>query len=127
MATNSAAKFFCESCGAEVPRNARFCKKCGRFFASVRCPACGVTGSPDKFKKGCPKCGYTVAGGAPVRAEKNRVARGTRKSLLSAVREKSGMFGGAAKTDDALPAWVYILSVLALVAIFCCVLLYAGR
>ena len=41
MASKASAKFFCESCGAEVPRNARFCKKCGRFFASVRCPNCG--------------------------------------------------------------------------------------
>lgn len=127
MASNPTAKFFCESCGAEVPRNARFCKKCGRFFASVRCPNCGATGSPDKFKKGCPECGYTVENGAPAKAEKNRVSRKTKKGFLSAIRGKSGAFGGAEKADDALPAWVYVLSVLALLVIFGFVLLYFGR
>ena len=37
------AKFFCESCGAEVPHNSKVCINCGKFFASVRCPNCGKT------------------------------------------------------------------------------------
>lgn len=52
------AKFFCENCGEEVAQNARFCKKCGRFFSSVRCPKCGKVGSAHAFSKGCPQCGY---------------------------------------------------------------------
>ena len=52
------AKFFCENCGAEVPQNAKFCRNCGRFFASVRCPSCGFIGIADSFSKGCPSCGY---------------------------------------------------------------------
>lgn len=127
MARSSAAKFFCESCGAEVPRNARFCKKCGRFFASVRCPNCGATGSPDKFRKGCPECGYTVPGGAPDKAEKNRVPRKTKRGFLSAIRRKTAAFGGTSKADDALPAWVYVVSVLALLVIFGFGLLYFAR
>ena len=54
------AKFFCESCGSEVPRNSRTCPTCGKFFASVRCPQCGRIGSNDDFKNGCPTCGYAV-------------------------------------------------------------------
>ena len=54
------AKFFCESCGSEVPRNSRVCPTCGKFFASVRCPQCGKTGTNEDFKKGCPSCGYAV-------------------------------------------------------------------
>ena len=48
------AKFFCENCGAEVPENAKVCKKCGKFFISVRCPGCGKTGNSKDFEKGCP-------------------------------------------------------------------------
>ena len=54
------AKFFCESCGAEVKASAKFCDNCGKFFASVRCPNCGKTGSTREFEKGCPDCGYAV-------------------------------------------------------------------
>ncbi|MCR4735698.1 MAG: zinc ribbon domain-containing protein [Treponema sp.] len=54
------AKFFCESCGSEVPRQAKFCPTCGKFFASVRCPRCGKVGTNDDFINGCPDCGYAV-------------------------------------------------------------------
>ena len=57
---NKKAKFFCESCGAEVPHNSRVCVNCGKFFASVRCPNCGKTGSSSTFINGCPDCGYAV-------------------------------------------------------------------
>ena len=56
------AKFFCESCGAEVPHNSKVCNNCGRFFASVRCPNCGKTGTSSSFINGCPQCGYAVSG-----------------------------------------------------------------
>jgi hypothetical protein len=52
-------RFFCESCGVEVPRDAKNCPKCGRFFASVRCPACGFIGEEAIFKGGCPVCDYS--------------------------------------------------------------------
>ena len=54
------AKFFCESCGSEVPRNSKTCPVCGKFFASVRCPQCGRIGDNDDFKNGCPTCGYAI-------------------------------------------------------------------
>jgi hypothetical protein len=53
------AKFFCDSCGAEVRREAAVCPECGRFFTSVRCPRCGFSGDQDAFKEGCPRCGYS--------------------------------------------------------------------
>ncbi|HAK45129.1 MAG TPA: hypothetical protein DCO79_04305 [Spirochaeta sp.] len=51
-------KFYCDNCGTKVSKNAAKCPKCGRFFKSVRCPSCGLTGSPDIFVNGCPSCGY---------------------------------------------------------------------
>lgn len=94
------AKFYCENCGAEVPINAKFCRHCGRFFSSVRCPQCGTTGSPQKFASGCPVCGY--AAGKERESEKNM------KSLKKT--------GGAAmsRTEDSLPRWIYALILLVL-------------
>ena len=54
------AKFFCENCGEEVAQNARFCKKCGRFFSAVRCPSCGKVVAEDTAF--CTKCGYNFSG-----------------------------------------------------------------
>ena len=54
------ARFFCENCQTEVKGNARFCGHCGRFFAAVKCPACGKTGASHTFAHGCPNCGYAV-------------------------------------------------------------------
>ena len=51
-------KFYCDNCGTKVSRDTAKCPKCGRFFKSVRCPSCGLTGSPDLFVNGCPSCGY---------------------------------------------------------------------
>ncbi len=107
------AKFFCESCGAEVAGNAKFCKKCGRFFASVRCPVCGETGPNEKFAKGCPKCGYTVKrDGGNSKEEKNKISRTTRHRFLSAINSKSKNY------DGSLPIWSYcvILATFAVVA-----------
>jgi uncharacterized membrane protein YvbJ len=97
-----APRFFCENCGAEVSRDAKNCPQCGRFFASVRCPSCGFTGAEGLFGGGCPVCGYSAPKGTdkPERFKKKdtRVAAG------------------------ALPMWVYVLSLLAL--IFVAVILY---
>jgi ssDNA-binding Zn-finger/Zn-ribbon topoisomerase 1 len=84
-------RFFCDNCGAEVGRNAGKCPRCGRFFGSVRCPACGFTGEEGLFKNGCPSCGYSSPGGmrAGGRRKENRAA-------------------------DSLPLWVYLVSILAL-------------
>ncbi|WP_369413689.1 zinc-ribbon domain-containing protein [Brucepastera parasyntrophica] len=57
------AKFFCESCGNEVKQNDKICSHCGRFFSSVKCPKCGLSGNSRMFTRGCPKCGYAFGGG----------------------------------------------------------------
>ncbi|MDR2898338.1 MAG: zinc ribbon domain-containing protein [Spirochaetaceae bacterium] len=59
--TDRKPKFFCDFCGTEVKQNDRMCRKCGKFFSSVKCPACGKTGSAAAFSNGCPACGYAFS------------------------------------------------------------------
>ncbi len=71
-------KFFCDNCGTQVDRNQLRCPHCGRYFKSVKCPNCGLAGSPDLFVDGCPSCGYAAEnngnsfeiGSAPVKPPK---------------------------------------------------------
>jgi len=92
-------KFFCDNCGAEVDRNLRSCPQCGRFFSSVRCPACGFSGEEALFKDGCPSCGYS----APASVNRNK-----------ALRDKAKVPSSPA---GPLPLWVYIVSAFALLAV----------
>jgi ssDNA-binding Zn-finger/Zn-ribbon topoisomerase 1 len=82
-------RFFCDNCGAEVDRDTKKCPRCGRFFASVRCPRCGFTGGENEFAVGCPACGYSSISDAGYGA-----AEKPQKT------ERAG----------ALPVWVYILT-----------------
>jgi len=91
---NKKPRFFCDNCGNEVARDAKVCERCGRFFASVRCPSCGYTSGEKAFSNGCPSCGYS----AP-RVE-NQPPR---------------------RLSTPLPLWVYILSICAFIAV-CAVL-----
>jgi hypothetical protein len=52
------ARFFCESCGAEVSHSQKVCPSCGRTFTAVKCPKCGFEGGAKQFARGCPQCGY---------------------------------------------------------------------
>lgn len=52
------ARFFCESCGAEVRHSEKICPSCGKTFTAVRCPRCGFEGMSREFARGCPGCGY---------------------------------------------------------------------
>ncbi|MDR1446588.1 MAG: zinc ribbon domain-containing protein [Treponema sp.] len=93
-------RFFCDNCGEEVSRQAKSCPACGRFFASVRCPACGFTGAEGLFSSGCPICGYsTPVSGAPP--------------------PKRGFFAkpSAGEAAGPLPLWVYIVALTTLVAV----------
>lgn len=56
--TGMKARFFCESCGAEVRHSERVCPSCGKTFTAVRCPRCGFEGGAKQFARGCPSCGY---------------------------------------------------------------------
>ena len=53
---------FCGNCGTQLNDGAKFCPKCGKFFASVLCPNCGHTGKTNDFINGCLECGYAVNG-----------------------------------------------------------------
>lgn len=111
------AKFFCENCGAEVPKDAKMCRHCGRFFSSVRCPQCGENGSPEKFSNGCPVCGYSTGNISKKSSSslfKNKKASKTsKKALLSAIDERYESINGVPQRqdngDEALPWWLYLI------------------
>jgi len=90
--------FFCETCGAEVARNAKDCPQCGSLFASVLCPACNFAGEEALFRDGCPVCGYSSKPG--------------RESGMKPVN-----FPVQRKPAGALPVWVYILTAAAFTGI----------
>jgi len=60
-------RFFCDNCATEVAHNVKTCPSCGRYFASVRCPACDFVGDDDTFANGCPECGYSTSQGKEAR------------------------------------------------------------
>jgi len=93
-----APRFFCENCGAEVPRDEDKCPQCGKHFASVRCPACGFIGDTAQFKGGCPACGYSTAK-APINKKNQKKFTENKNAAAS------------------LPFWVYILTAAAFTAI----------
>ena len=127
------AKFFCESCGSEVPRSSKTCPVCGKFFASVRCPQCGRIGSNDDFKNGCPTCGYAVnpdtgmgygssgVSGSFGNSKKGRKNRYGARGLLGLSRRSSVRKTGY--VESGLPIWVYLVSLMILAAL--CVGLYS--
>ena len=121
------AKFFCESCGSEVPRNSKTCPTCGKFFASVRCPQCGRIGSNEDFKNGCPTCGYAVnpddgfghgssAGLFGAAGHRNSNGRYGSRSMLGLGRKSSDR-AASGYVESSLPFWVYLVSILILVAL----------
>ncbi|MDR2376058.1 MAG: zinc-ribbon domain-containing protein [Treponema sp.] len=105
-------RFFCDNCGAEVVMSAKSCPACGRFFASVRCPACGFTGREEDFVRGCPSCGYSTPPAGPSGA-------GNPKANSAKGVPWSGRRGQAAPREPgfALPFWLYLVAVLALVCV----------
>jgi predicted RNA-binding Zn-ribbon protein involved in translation (DUF1610 family) len=79
------ARFYCESCGREVPANALRCPYCKKTFTSVRCPGCGFEGRAEDFSSGCPVCGHSAPAEAarPVQRGPARLPEGggTRRGL----------------------------------------------
>ena len=111
------AKFFCESCGAEVPQNSKVCMTCGKFFAAVRCPNCGNTGNTEDFINGCPKCGYAVGGKNNKKGFNNIKNKKQNNISLGSFRNLNNK---DKKSESALPAWIYIFVISILcVLIFC--------
>lgn len=118
--SKAGAKFFCENCGSEVPKDAKMCRHCGRFFSSVRCPVCGTTGSNQKFANGCPNCGYAVGKGTKnnTKLQKEKKAgRASKKHLKDAINSRNPVtFEKRHRTDGSLPGW----SILLITAILAC-------
>lgn len=120
--TKKQAKFFCENCGEEVAQNARFCKKCGRFFSAVRCPKCGKVGSSHTFINGCPSCGYAVD--PSKNSSSNKSGRKydetsnlhgknhfyMHKPQYSSKKQKSS-------SSNSLPLWIYCITLCAFVGV----------
>lgn len=117
--TEKEAKFFCESCGSEVPRKSRFCPTCGKFFASVRCSKCGHTGASEDFKTGCPECGYAVSpdGKSLLNAKTNGFSTNNKKTASFFQKKHNNSQGNS---DGSLPVWMYIISVLILIVLIIC-------
>lgn len=111
----NAAKFFCENCGSEVPENAKLCKKCGKFFISVRCPNCGKSGTSKEFKNGCPECGYAVGknNGSKKKTYNNAVAL----NQIFASAGRTGRVYEKNRHDSSLPLWIYLVTGVMLVAV----------
>jgi DNA-directed RNA polymerase subunit RPC12/RpoP len=108
--------FYCDSCGAEVSQDAPSCPRCGRKFASIRCPACGFVGEESLFDNGCPKCGYQVLPGKGRHKNKNIIAasrRGTKTARQAA--------GGE------LPVWAYFLTFAFFILALSFLLFYMSR
>ena len=117
------AKFFCESCGAEVSQNARVCTNCGKFFSAVRCPHCGRIGRTEEFIHGCPECGYAVSpsqsiigsGLNPQSKSKYKKGKSFGNKSFFSFGSIFGSRGNKAAYDSRLPLWIYIVCILALV------------
>ena len=121
------ARFFCENCQTEVKGNARFCGHCGRFFAAVKCPACGKTGASHTFKNGCPQCGYAVGSSNSTSTEKSNSFLTDTKSSSKKSKSKSfdikNLFSNSNQrqeknySEDSLPLWIYLVAIIFLVVI----------
>lgn len=112
------AKFFCESCGSEVPRRSKTCPMCGKFFASVRCPQCGRTGANEDFVNGCPSCGYAVNPSFYGRGSGNIQLKKSKTAIFdSSIFRKTNK---SAYVDSSLPWWIYLVSVMLLAILILC-------
>ena len=107
-------RFYCESCGKEVPFNAEMCPTCGKVFSAVKCPVCLYEGRPAEFTQGCPQCGYMST-----RMDDPRKPDPAGSHRARAVRPKGKADKGsrARKTRGAAPAWITIWGGFALLLI----------
>lgn len=123
MSLQAKAKFFCQNCNSEVAANAKFCPKCGKFFAAVRCPKCGHTGTVKDFKHGCPECHYAMTSelkkyginneDESFELENELIHNDLHKNFFNLKKRKkpSGNF------DDS-PTWLLITSIIVLITLF---------
>jgi len=91
-------KFFCDNCGEQVKKDETRCPHCGRYFRSVKCPACGFAGRAGLFSDGCPACGYA-----------GQHADGSRFPEQTCPEKSTGLFSGRFyRTAIAVMAVVFI-------------------
>ncbi len=122
MADKKKAKYFCEGCGSEVGANAKFCPKCGKFFAAVRCPSCGHVGTVKNFIHGCPSCHYAMSKEeiygtqdseeSTLDGREHKLSPKSRKAIKSAFKAKGKKNGG-----DDIPGWMLAAGLAVLVAV----------
>lgn len=108
MSKEPTAKFFCDFCSIQVAPDALVCPNCGHFFSSVKCPKCGHTGMHKEFLHGCKACGYAFKPSKDVPKLPPKASKKTRKRALAVLMQKEE------KTpikEDALPFWIYIVSI----------------
>lgn len=121
MEEQKKAKYFCEGCGSEVAPNAKFCPKCGKFFAAVRCPKCGHVGTVRNFLNGCPSCSYAMTSEELYGTGTAEPSESTQHSRTGNANKKmkkaAGRHASFSLLDD-VPAWLFIASILALLAVF---------
>ncbi len=136
MKENKKARFFCESCDTEVVGDAKFCPTCGRFFSSVRCPACELTGEHYHFENGCPACGYAMDGSpfdtSLTPAQRRKAFKKEQNDINKKNRAKGATpyhLSAAPKTrtsDDPLPIWIYALCIVLLGIVLMVVFTFLG-
>lgn len=108
MLSAKGPSFFCENCGTTVPRDAKKCPSCGRFFANVRCPVCNFVGPEGIFVGGCPICGYSSS------IQKNKYTNGIKKPSEGGIIHP-------------LPWWVYGITLLAFIFVMLlAILMFTG-
>ena len=121
MSEQKKAKYFCESCGAEVAAKAKFCPKCGKFFSSVRCPKCGKLGNVNDFKHGCPQCHYAMSQEElygtteenTLDGRKHKLSFKSKRRIKEAFREHERKTEGG----DGAPLWLFVCAIALLLVV----------
>jgi predicted RNA-binding Zn-ribbon protein involved in translation (DUF1610 family) len=81
-------KFYCESCGEQVPINVERCPHCRREFFAVMCPLCKYEALPREFRQGCPSCGYMSRRMKIKIKEKQKQEKKKKKTWIQSLRKK---------------------------------------
>ncbi len=111
-----APKFYCETCGKEVPADVDTCPHCGMPFYAVKCPRCGHTAKAIHFVEGCPSCGYLAE--SQLQSSPGQVA--PQDSLKGGGTRGAGppSYQSRQKKSEGLPSWAFFLILLILGTLF---------
>lgn len=112
-------EFLCENCKARVAKDAKMCRKCGKFFHAVRCPKCGAVGNVEYFERGCPECGYFPSANIEKNHQKKEKNLSYKKAYFLLNLIKRVRLEESAR-EEALPKWVYVVLFFLFSAVFSC-------